>query len=161
MPIVADNIGTLILNVKLRRDFPLELARQFDVLTDTHHTFAASYRRPSAAGPLLARCCSVCHVQLGAVTCPSHRTQARLAVGQCWIGAPQRGPQGKRRYMSPCPLLGRYAGNHTVCIGHFQSNQLPIRTPGGRHEKTPRHILAAMIAPLPPQQNDDALSTPR
>jgi hypothetical protein len=35
MPIVADNIDTLILNVKLRQDFPLELAQQLDVLKET------------------------------------------------------------------------------------------------------------------------------
>ena len=34
MPIVADNIDTLILNVKLRQDFPLELAQQLDVLKE-------------------------------------------------------------------------------------------------------------------------------
>jgi len=34
MPIVADNIETLILNVKLRQDFPLELAQQLDVLKE-------------------------------------------------------------------------------------------------------------------------------
>ena len=34
MPIVADNIDTLILNVKLRQDFPLELAQQLEVLKE-------------------------------------------------------------------------------------------------------------------------------
>jgi hypothetical protein len=34
MPIVADNIDTLILNVKLRQDFPVELAQQLDVLKE-------------------------------------------------------------------------------------------------------------------------------
>src|SRR5262245_42497857 len=34
MPIVADNIDMLILNVKLRQDFPLELAQQLDVLKE-------------------------------------------------------------------------------------------------------------------------------
>jgi hypothetical protein len=37
MPIVADNIDTLILNVKLRQDFPLELAQQLDLLKDASH----------------------------------------------------------------------------------------------------------------------------
>jgi hypothetical protein len=32
--IVADNIDTLILNVKVRQDFPLELAQQLDVLKE-------------------------------------------------------------------------------------------------------------------------------
>jgi hypothetical protein len=32
MPIVADNIDTLKLNVKLRQDFPPELAQKLDVL---------------------------------------------------------------------------------------------------------------------------------
>jgi hypothetical protein len=31
---VADSIDTLILNVKLRQDFPLELAQQLDVLKE-------------------------------------------------------------------------------------------------------------------------------
>ena len=34
MAIVADNIDTLILNVKLRQDFPLELAQQLDALKE-------------------------------------------------------------------------------------------------------------------------------
>jgi hypothetical protein len=34
MPIVADNIDTLILNVKVRQDFPVELAQQLDVLKE-------------------------------------------------------------------------------------------------------------------------------
>jgi hypothetical protein len=31
MAIVADNIDTLILNVKLRQDFPLDLAQQLEL----------------------------------------------------------------------------------------------------------------------------------
>jgi hypothetical protein len=34
MPIVADNIDTLIVNVKLRQGFPLELAHQLDMLKE-------------------------------------------------------------------------------------------------------------------------------
>jgi hypothetical protein len=34
MPIVADNIDTLILNIKLRQDFPLDLAQQLAVLKE-------------------------------------------------------------------------------------------------------------------------------
>jgi hypothetical protein len=62
MPIVADNIDTLILNVKLRQDFPLELAQQLDVLKEasqeaeedvvTDYTFAGErlFIRPHGAG---------------------------------------------------------------------------------------------------------------
>jgi hypothetical protein len=62
MPIVADNIDTLILNVKLRQDFPLELAQQLDVLKEssqdaeedlvTNYTFAGErlYIKPHGAG---------------------------------------------------------------------------------------------------------------
>jgi hypothetical protein len=32
--LVADNIDTLILNVKLRQDLPLELAQQLDILKE-------------------------------------------------------------------------------------------------------------------------------
>ena len=62
MPIVADNIDTLILNVKLRQDFPLELAQQLDVLKEasqdaeedlvTDFTFAGErlFIKPHGAG---------------------------------------------------------------------------------------------------------------
>jgi hypothetical protein len=62
MPIVADNIDTLILNVKLRQDFPLELAQQLDVLKEasqdaegdlaTDYTFAGErlFIKPHGAG---------------------------------------------------------------------------------------------------------------
>src|SRR4029079_4407088 len=62
MPIVADNIDTLILNVKLRQDFPLELAQQLDVLKEasqeaeedlvTDFTFAGErlFVKPHGAG---------------------------------------------------------------------------------------------------------------
>jgi hypothetical protein len=62
MPIVADNIDTLILNVKLRQDFPLEFAQQLDVLKEasqdaeedlvTEHTFAGErlFIKPHGAG---------------------------------------------------------------------------------------------------------------
>jgi hypothetical protein len=62
MPIVADNIDTLILNVKLRQDFPRELAQQLDVHKEaseeaeedivTDYTFAGErlYIKPHGAG---------------------------------------------------------------------------------------------------------------
>jgi hypothetical protein len=62
MPIVADNIDTLILNVKLRQDFPLELAQQLDLLKEasqdaeedlvTDYTFAGErlFIKPHGAG---------------------------------------------------------------------------------------------------------------
>jgi hypothetical protein len=62
MPIVADNIDTLILNVKLRQDFPLELAQQLDILKEasqdaeedlvTDYTFAGErlFIKPHGAG---------------------------------------------------------------------------------------------------------------
>jgi hypothetical protein len=62
MPIVADNIDTLILNVKLRQDIPLELAQQLDVLKEasqeaeddlvTDFTFAGErlFIKPHGAG---------------------------------------------------------------------------------------------------------------
>ena len=62
MPIVADNIDTLILNVKLRQDFPVELAQQLDVLKEasqdaeedlvTDFTFAGErlFIKPHGAG---------------------------------------------------------------------------------------------------------------
>jgi hypothetical protein len=62
MPIVADNIDTLILNVKLRQDFPLDLAQQLDVLKEasqdaeedlvTDFTFAGQrlFIKPHGAG---------------------------------------------------------------------------------------------------------------
>ena len=62
MPIVADNIDTLILNVKLRQDFPLELAQQLEVLKEasqeaeedlvTDFTFASErlFIKPHGAG---------------------------------------------------------------------------------------------------------------
>jgi hypothetical protein len=62
MPIVADNIDTLILNVKLRGAFPLELAQQLDVLKEasqdaeedlvTDFTFAGErlFIKPHGAG---------------------------------------------------------------------------------------------------------------
>ena len=63
MPIVADNIDTLILNVKLRQDFPIELAQQLDVLRRRARTqkktlsltslvsgsSSSRFRRPAAA----------------------------------------------------------------------------------------------------------------
>jgi hypothetical protein len=62
MPIVADNIDTLILSVKLRQDIPLELAQQLDVLKEasqdaeedivTDFTFAGErlFIKPHGAG---------------------------------------------------------------------------------------------------------------
>jgi hypothetical protein len=62
MPIVADNIDTLILNVKLRQDFPLEMAQQLDILKEasqdteedivTGFTFAGErlFIKPHGAG---------------------------------------------------------------------------------------------------------------
>jgi hypothetical protein len=62
MPIVADNIDTLILNVKLRQEFPLDLAQQLDVLKEasqdaeedlvTDYTFAGErlFIKPHGAG---------------------------------------------------------------------------------------------------------------
>jgi hypothetical protein len=62
MPIVADNIDILILKVKLRKDFPLELAQQLDVLKEasqeieedlvTDYTFAGErlFIKPHGAG---------------------------------------------------------------------------------------------------------------
>jgi hypothetical protein len=62
VPIVADNIDTLNLNVKLRQDFPLELAQQLDVLKVasqdaeedlvTDYTFAGErlFIKPHGAG---------------------------------------------------------------------------------------------------------------
>jgi hypothetical protein len=62
MPVVADNIDTLVLNVKLRQDFPLELAQQLDVLKEagqdaeedlvTDYTFAGErlFIKPHGAG---------------------------------------------------------------------------------------------------------------
>jgi hypothetical protein len=62
MPIVADNIDTLILNVKLRQDFPLELAQRLEVLKEasqdaeedvvTDFTFAGErlFIKPHGAG---------------------------------------------------------------------------------------------------------------
>jgi hypothetical protein len=62
MPIVADNIDTLILNVKLRQDFPLEVAQLLDVLKEarqdaeedlvTDYTFAGErfFIKPHGAG---------------------------------------------------------------------------------------------------------------
>jgi hypothetical protein len=62
LAIVADNIDTLILNVKLRHDFPLELAQQLDVLKEasqyaeedlsTDYTFAGErlFIKPHGAG---------------------------------------------------------------------------------------------------------------
>jgi hypothetical protein len=60
--IVADNIDTLILNVKLRQEFPLELAQRLDVLKEasqeaeedivTPHAFAGEqlFIKPHGAG---------------------------------------------------------------------------------------------------------------
>jgi len=60
--IVADNIGTLILNFKLRQDVPPELAQQLDVLKEasqeaeegifTNYTFAGErlFIKPHGAG---------------------------------------------------------------------------------------------------------------
>jgi hypothetical protein len=62
LPIVADNIDTLILNVTLRQDFPLELAQQLDTLKEasqdaeedlvTGYTFASErlFIKPHGAG---------------------------------------------------------------------------------------------------------------
>jgi hypothetical protein len=77
--IVADNIDTLILNVKRRQDFPLELAQQLDVLKEasqdaeedlvTNLTFAGKrlFIKPHGAGK---------HTQIV--------TKARLSAAYLW-----------------------------------------------------------------------------
>jgi hypothetical protein len=41
MPTAADNIDSLILNGKLRQEFPLDLAKQLDALKKASHALGA------------------------------------------------------------------------------------------------------------------------
>ena len=45
MPTVVDNVDTLIVYVKLRQDFPLELEQQVDVLKDLNEVSQDAERR--------------------------------------------------------------------------------------------------------------------
>jgi hypothetical protein len=98
MPIVADNIDTLILNVKLRQDFPLELAQQLDVLKEasqdaeedlvTDFTYAGErlFIKPHGAGKQwrwILRCPSL-HLDVGLGKHTQIVAKARLPAAYLW-----------------------------------------------------------------------------
>jgi hypothetical protein len=98
MPIVADNIDTLILNVKLRHDFPLELAQQLDFLKEasqeaeedmvSDYTFAGErlFIKPHGAGKQwrwILHSPSL-HLDVGLGKHTQIVTKARLSAAYLW-----------------------------------------------------------------------------
>ena len=98
MPIVADNIDTLILNVKLRQDFPLELAQHLDILKEasqeaeedlvTDFAFAGErlFIKPHGAGRQwrwILHCPSL-HLDVGMGKHTNIVAKARLSAAYLW-----------------------------------------------------------------------------
>jgi hypothetical protein len=98
MPIVADHIDTLILNVKLRQEFPWDLARQLDALKEasqeteedivTDYTFAGErlFIKPHGAGKQwrwILHCPSL-HLDLGLGKHTQIVAKARLSAVYLW-----------------------------------------------------------------------------